>query len=317
MRPDTALAKDAGLALNARGAILTDAHMLTSNPDIYAVGDAVEITDFVTKQKGYIPLAGPANKQGRIAADNLCGIPSEYKQTQGSSVLKLFDMTIAMTGVNERTAKAAGLHYDRMYTYNQSHASYYPGGHGISMKVLYEKGTGRLLGAQLVGYDGVDKRCDVLAVAIRAGLTASDLTELELCYAPPFGSAKDPVNYAGYAIENVLTGKIKTFHWDGVASLPRDGSVTLLDVRTAAERANGCIDGFIGIPVDELREHIGELDPKKPIYVHCQSGLRSYIACRILAGYGFDCYNLTGGWRFYNLVVNEKKAADHPCYEPV
>ena len=296
---------------------IRDAHMLTSNPDIYAVGDAVEITDFVTKQKGYIPLAGPANKQGRIAADNLCGIPSEYKQTQGSSVLKLFDMTIAMTGVNERTAKAAGLHYDRMYTYNQSHASYYPGGHGISMKVLYEKGTGRLLGAQLVGYDGVDKRCDVLAVAIRAGLTASDLTELELCYAPPFGSAKDPVNYAGYAIENVLTGKIKTFHWDEVASLPRDGSVTLLDVRTAAERANGCIDGFIGIPVDELREHIGELDPKKPIYVHCQSGLRSYIACRILAGYGFDCYNLTGGWRFYNLVVNEKKAADHPCYEPV
>lgn len=317
VRPDTALAKDAGLALNARGAILTDAHMLTSNPDIYAVGDAVEITDFVTKQKGYIPLAGPANKQGRIAADNLCGIPSEYKQTQGSSVLKLFDMTIAMTGVNERTAKAAGLHYDRMYTYNQSHAPYYPGGHGISMKVIYEKGTGRLLGAQLVGYDGVDKRCDVLAVAIRAGLTASDLTELELCYAPPFGSAKDPVNYAGYAIENVLTGKIKTFHWDEVASLPRDGSVTLLDVRTAAERANGCIDGFIGIPVDELREHIGELDPKKPIYVHCQSGLRSYIACRILAGYGFDCYNLTGGWRFYNLVVNEKKAADHPCYEPV
>lgn len=317
VRPDTALAKDAGLALNARGAILTDAHMLTSNPDIYAVGDAVEITDFVTKQKGYIPLAGPANKQGRIAADNLCGIPSEYKQTQGSSVLKLFDMTIAMTGVNERTAKAAGLHYDRMYTYNQSHASYYPGGHGISMKVIYEKGTGRLLGAQLVGYDGVDKRCDVLAVAIRAGLTASDLSELELCYAPPFGSAKDPVNYAGYAIENVLTGKIKTFHWDEVASLPRDGSVTLLDVRTAAERANGCIDGFIGIPVDELREHIGELDPKKPIYVHCQSGLRSYIACRILAGYGFDCYNLTGGWRFYNLVVNEKKAADHPCYEPV
>lgn len=317
VRPDTALAKDTGLVLNARGAILTDAHMLTSNPDIYAVGDAVEITDFVTKQKGYIPLAGPANKQGRIAADNLCGIPSEYKQTQGSSVLKLFDMTIAMTGVNERTAKAAGLHYDRMYTYNQSHASYYPGGHGISMKVLYEKGTGRLLGAQLVGYDGVDKRCDVLAVAIRAGLTASDLTELELCYAPPFGSAKDPVNYAGYAIENVLTGKIKTFHWDEVASLPRDGSVTLLDVRTAAERANGCIDGFIGIPVDELREHIGELDPKKPIYVHCQSGLRSYIACRILAGYGFDCYNLTGGWRFYNLVVNEKKAADHPCYEPV
>ncbi len=317
VRPDTVLAREAGLALNQRGAILVNSHMLSSDPDIYAVGDAVEITDFVTRQKGYVPLAGPANKQGRIAADNICGIGSEYKDTQGSSVLKLFGMTIAMTGVNERTAKAAGLDYDKMYTYNQSHASYYPGGHGISMKVLYEKGTGRILGAQLVGYDGVDKRCDVLAVAIRAGLTASDLTELELCYAPPFGSAKDPVNYVGYAIENVLTGKIKTFHWDEAASLPRDGSVTLLDVRTPAERATGCIEGFIGIPVDELREHIGELDPAKPIYVHCQSGLRSYIACRILAGYGFTCYNLTGGWRFYNLVVNEKKAADHPCYEPV
>ena len=317
VRPDTALAKNAGLELNQRGAILVDSHMLTSDPDVYAVGDAVEITDFVTKQKGYVPLAGPANKQGRIAADNICGVPSEYKQTQGSSVLKLFDMTIAMTGVNERTAKAAGLDYDRMYTYNQSHASYYPGGHGISMKVLYEKGTGRLLGAQLIGYDGVDKRCDVLAVAIRAGMTASDLTELELCYAPPFGSAKDPVNYAGYAIENVLSGKVKTFHWDEVASLPRDGSVTLLDVRTPAEHANGAIEGFSFIPVDELREHIGELDPKKPIYVHCQSGLRSYIACRILAGYGFDCWNLTGGYRFYSLVVNEKKAMEHPCYNPI
>ena len=314
VRPDTVLAKQAGLELNARGAILVDSHMLTSNPDIYAVGDAVEVTDFVTKQKAYVPLAGPANKQGRIAADNICGIPSEYKQTQGSSVLKLFDMTIAMTGVNERAAKAAGLDYDKMYTFNQSHASYYPGAHGISMKVLYEKKTGRLLGAQLIGYDGVDKRCDVLAVAIRAGMTASDLTELELCYAPPFGSAKDPVNYAGYAIQNVLTGKIKAFHWDEVASLPRDGSVTLLDVRTPAERENGAIEGFTGIPVDELREHIGELDPKKPIYVHCQSGLRSYIACRILAGYGFDCWNLTGGYRFYSLVVKETKAMEHPCY---
>lgn len=315
VRPDTVLAKQAGLELNARGALLVDSHMLTSNPDIYAVGDAVEVTDFVTKQKAYVPLAGPANKQGRIAADNICGIPSEYKQTQGSSVLKLFDMTIAMTGVNERAAKAAGLDYDKMYTFNQSHASYYPGAHGISMKVLYEKKTGRLLGAQLIGYDGVDKRCDVLAVAIRAGMTASDLTELELCYAPPFGSAKDPVNYAGYAIENVRTGKIKAFHWDEVASLPRDGSVTLLDVRTPAERENGAIEGFIGIPVDELREHISELDPKKPIYVHCQSGLRSYIACRILAGYGFDCWNLTGGYRFYSLVVKEQKAMEHPCYE--
>ena len=316
VRPDTALAEKAGLSRNQRGAIVVDSRMRTSDENIYAVGDAVEITDFVTKQKGYVPLAGPANRQGRIAADNVCGIPSQYKDTQGSSVLKLFDMTVAVTGVNERAAKAAGLDYDKMYTYNQSHASYYPGAHGISMKVLYEKKTGRLLGAQLVGCDGVDKRCDVLATAIRAGMTAFDLTELELCYAPPFGSAKDPVNYAGFAIENVLTGKVKTFHWHDVAALPRDGSVTLLDVRTPTERAGGAIEGFQGIPLDELRQRVGELDPGKPVYIHCHSGLRSYLACRILTGLGFDCWNLTGGYRFYSLVVKEQKAADHGCYDP-
>ena len=316
VRPDTALAEKAGLSRNQRGAIVVDSRMRTSDENIYAVGDAVEITDFVTKQKGYVPLAGPANRQGRIAADNVFGIPSQYKDTQGSSVLKLFDMTVAVTGVNERAAKAAGLDYDKMYTYNQSHASYYPGAHGISMKVLYEKKTGRLLGAQLVGYDGVDKRCDVLATAIRAGMTAFDLTELELCYAPPFGSAKDPVNYAGFAIENVLTGKVKTFHWHDVAALPRDGSVTLLDVRTPTERAGGAIEGFQGIPLDELRQRVGELDPSKPVYIHCHSGLRSYLACRILTGLGFDCWNLTGGYRFYSLVVKEQKAADHGCYDP-
>lgn len=316
VRPDTALAEKAGLSRNQRGAIVVDSRMRTSDENIYAVGDAVEITDFVTKQKGYVPLAGPANRQGRIAADNVCGIPSQYKDTQGSSVLKLFDMTVAVTGVNERAAKAAGLDYDKMYTYNQSHASYYPGAHGISMKVLYEKKTGRLLGAQLVGCDGVDKRCDVLATAIRAGMTAFDLTELELCYAPPFGSAKDPVNYAGFAIENVLTGKVKTFHWHDVAALPRDGSVTLLDVRTPTERAGGAIEGFQGIPLDELRQRVGELDPSKPVYIHCHSGLRSYLACRILTGLGFDCWNLTGGYRFYSLVVKEQKAADHGCYDP-
>lgn len=316
VRPDTALAEKAGLSRNQRGAIVVDSRMRTSDENIYAVGDAVEITDFVTKQKGYVPLAGPANRQGRIAADNVCGIPSQYKDTQGSSVLKLFDMTVAVTGVNERAAKAAGLDYDKMYTYNQSHASYYPGAHGISMKVLYEKKTGRLLGAQLVGCDGVDKRCDVLATAIRAGMTAFDLTELELCYAPPFGSAKDPVNYAGFAIENVLTGKVKTFHWHDVAALPRDGSVTLLDVRTPTERAGGAIEGFQGVPLDELRQRVGELDPGKPVYIHCHSGLRSYLACRILTGLGFDCWNLTGGYRFYSLVVKEQKAADHGCYDP-
>lgn len=305
VKPDTALAEQAGLALNQRGAVLTDDHMRTGDPDIYAVGDAVEVNDFVTGQKAYIPLAGPANKQGRIAADNICGFASSYKGTQGSSVLKIFDMTVAATGINERTAQALGLNYDKMFTASASHASYYPGSTVMPMKTIYEKGTGKILGVQIVGFDGVDKRCDVMATAIRAGLTASDLTELELCYAPPYGSAKDPVNFVGYAIENVLTGKIKTFHWHEVASLPRDGSVTLLDVRTPQEYAQDHIDGFINIPVDELRDRIGELDPAKPAYVHCLSGVRSYIACRILMGHGFDCYNLSGGWKIYSTAVKE------------
>lgn len=317
VRPDTALAKDAGLELNKRGAIVVNEHMLTSDPDIYAVGDAVEVTDFVTGEKAYIPLAGPANKQGRIAADNICGIPTTYKNTLGSAVLKIFDMTVATTGVNERTAKAAGLDYDKVYTYSNSHASYYPGSTGMSIKTLYEKGTGKILGAQIVGFDGVDKRCDVLATAIRAGMTAKDLTELELCYAPPFGSAKDPVNFVGYVIENTLAGRVKNFFWDDVAKLPRDGSVTLLDVRTDLERENGqYIEGFIHIPVDELRARAGELDKSKPVYIHCRTGLRSYVACCMLAGMGFDCYNLSGGWRLYESILSETKSPEHGCYDP-
>ena len=317
VRPDTALAKDAGLELNKRGAIVVNEHMLTSDPDIYAVGDAVEVTDFVTGEKAYIPLAGPANKQGRIAADNICGIPTTYKNTLGSAVLKIFDMTVATTGVNERAAKAAGLDYDKVYTYSNSHASYYPGSTGMSIKTLYEKGTGKILGAQIVGFDGVDKRCDVLATAIRAGMTAKDLTELELCYAPPFGSAKDPVNFVGYVIENTLAGRVKNFFWDDVAKLPRDGSVTLLDVRTDLERENGQhIEGFIHIPVDELRARAGELDKSKPVYIHCRTGLRSYVACCMLAGMGFDCYNLSGGWRLYESILSETKSPEHGCYDP-
>ena len=314
--PDTALARAAGLALGVRGSIAVNDRMQTSDQDIYAVGDAVEIQDFVTGKAGYVPLAGPANKQGRIAADNICGIRSRYKGTQGSSVLKIFDMTVAMTGINERTAQEAWLDYDKSFTFSQSHASYYPGAHGMSIKTLYEKGSGRILGAQIVGYDGVDKRIDVLATAIRAQMTAFDLTELELCYAPPFGSAKDPVNFVGYAIENILTGKVKTFHWHDIAHLPKDGSVTLLDVRTPTERAAGHIEGFIHIPLDELRDRVDELDRNKPVYIHCHSGLRSYLACRMLSGLGFDCYNLSGGWRLYECVVNDRRAVEHGCYDP-
>ena len=302
VRPDSALAQSAGLVCNDKGAVRVDDHMRTSEQDIYAVGDVVEITDFATGNPGYVPLAGPANKQGRIAADNICGLDSAYKGTQGSSVLKLFDRTIACTGLNERAAKAAGLRCDKMYTFSPSHASYYPGADNISVKVVFEQPTGRILGAQLVGGDGVDKRCDILATAIRAGMTAADLTELELCYAPPFSSAKDPVNMAGYAIENVLTGKVKQYHWHDVDSLPRDGSVTLLDVRTPGEFRAGHMDGVVHIPLDALRERIAELDAAVPVYVNCQSGLRSYIACRILAQKGFDCFNLSGGYRLYQSV---------------
>ncbi|MDR0491880.1 MAG: FAD-dependent oxidoreductase, partial [Oscillospiraceae bacterium] len=258
--PETGLASAAGLEVNKRGAIIVDETMLTSDENIYAVGDAVEITEFVTGQSGYIPLAGPANRQGRIVADNICGIGSKYKGTQGSAVMKIFDMTVAVTGVTEAAAKAKGLNYDKVFTYSASHAGYYPGGSEMSIKTVFDKTDGRILGAQIVGYDGVDKRCNVLAAAIRAGMKASDLTEMELCYAPPFSSAKDPVNFVGFVIENCLTGKVKQFHWHDVDALPRDGSVTLLDVRTPGEYASGNITGFINIEVDSLREQIGALD---------------------------------------------------------
>ncbi len=314
VRPEVALARQAGLELTERGAIVTDSHMRTSAPDIYAVGDAVQVRDFVTGDSAYVPLAGPANKQGRIAADNICGIPSEYAGTQGSAVVKLFDMTVAVTGMNERTVKAKGIEYDKTYTYSASHAGYYPGARNLSVKVLWDRNTLRLLGAQIVGFEGVDKRMDVLATAIRLGAKVTDLKELELVYAPPFGSAKDPVNMAGYVAENVVTGRLKQFFWDQVNDLPRDGSVTLLDVRMPGEVAAGRIEGFRSIPLDELRGRLDELPKDKPIYVHCHSGLRSYLACCILRGNGFDCYNLAGGWRLYASAVRAQKATDFPCY---
>ncbi|NLK40050.1 MAG: FAD-dependent oxidoreductase [Clostridiales bacterium] len=307
VRPDTELAKKAGIPCNERGAILVNERMETQIPDIYAVGDAVEVTDFVTGNKTMIPLAGPANKQGRIAADNICGYPSVYTGTQGSAILKIFEMTVASTGINERTACAAGIDYDKIYIYSPSHATYYPGATMMSVKVLFERKTGRILGAQIVGFEGVDKRCDLLAAVIRLKGTAYDLTKLELCYAPPFGSAKDPVNIAGFVIENILTGKVKNFHWQDIQALPEDGSVTLLDVRTPEEVALGAIDRFVNIPLDSLRQRISELDRSKPVYVHCHSGQRSYIACRILAGHGFKAYNLSGGYRLYRLMAKEER----------
>ena len=313
--PDTALAKEAGLELGLKGSIVVNDRMETSAPDIYAVGDAVQVKHYVTGQDAVISLAGPANKQGRIAADNICGGDSRYPGSQGSSVIKVFDLTAAATGVNETNAKKAGLDVDTVVLSPMSHAGYYPGGKVMTMKVVFEKETYRLLGAQIVGYEGVDKRIDVLATAIHAGLTAIKLKELDLAYAPPYSSAKDPVNMAGFMVENLAKGIVKQFRIEDVSSLPRDGSVTLLDTRTAEEFACGHMDGFVNIPVDELRERLGELDKDKPAYVICQSGLRSYIACRILAGNGFDCYNFSGGFRFYDAVVNDRRLIESaaPC----
>ena len=303
--PETALAKAAGLAVGIRGSIVVNNRMETSVPDIYAVGDAVQIKNFVTNTDTLISLAVPANKQGRIAADNICGGDSHYTGGQGSSIIKIFDMTAAATGINEKTAKALGIDTDKVILSPMNHAGYYPGGELMTMKVLFEKETYRILGAQIIGFQGVDKRIDVLATAIRARMKAHQLIDLDLAYAPPYSSAKDPVNMAGYIVENIKNGVVKQWYYEDVEKLPRDGSVTLLDVRTPAEYARGHVEGFVNIPVDELREHIDELEKTKPVYVICQSGLRSYIACRILTGNGFDAYNFAGGFRFYDAVRND------------
>ena len=313
--PDSSLAKQAGLELGVKGSIAVNDRMETSASDIYAVGDAVQVRHFVTGEDAVIALAGPANKQGRIAADNICGGDSHYRGSLGTSIIKIFDMTVAGTGLTEKAAAAAGLSYESVVLSPSSHAGYYPGAKVMTMKVVYEKESLRLLGAQIVGAEGVDKRIDVLATAIHAGIRADKLKDLDLAYAPPFSSAKDPVNMAGFMIENIAEGLVKQYHWDQVEKLPRDGSVTLLDTRTPGEYAAGHIEGYINIPVDELRERIGELDAAKPVYVICQSGIRSYIASRILTQNGFDAYNFSGGYRFYAAVIKEKQTGEcaYPC----
>ena len=304
--PDTALAKEAGLELGIKGSIIVNDRMETSIPDIYAAGDAVQVKHYVTGEDALISLAGPANKQGRIIADNICGGDSRYRGSQGSSVVKVFDMTAAATGINETNARKAGLDVDKVILSPMSHAGYYPGGRLMTMKVVFEKETYRLLGAQIIGYEGVDKRIDVLATAIHAGLKATQLKDLDLAYAPPYSSAKDPVNMAGFMIDNIAGGVLRQWHLEDLEGLPRDGSVTLLDTRTPWEYAGGHIDGFVNIPVDELRERLSEIAADKPVYVICQSGLRSYIASRILENAGYEAYNFSGGYRFYAAVTEDR-----------
>lgn len=304
--PDTYLAKEAGLKLGIKGSIVVNDRMETSIPDIYAAGDAVQVKQYVTGQDALISLAGPANKQGRIIADNICGGDSRYTGSQGSSVIKVFDMTAATTGINETNARKAGLDVDTVILSPMSHAGYYPGGKVMTMKVVFEKETYHLLGAKIVGYEGVDKRIDVLAAAIHGKMKATELKDLDLAYAPPYSSAKDPVNMAGFMIDNISKGILKQWHLEDIDPLPRDGSVTLLDVRTVREFGNGHIEGFINIPVDELRERLDEIEKDKPVYVICQSGLRSYIGTRILEGNGYTAYNFAGGFRFYDAVMHDR-----------
>ncbi len=308
--PDTSLAREAGLELGIKGSIVVNDRMETSVPDIYAVGDAVQVKHYVTGEDALISLAGPANKQGRIAADNICGGDSHYLGSQGSSVIKVFDITAATTGINEANARKAGVDADKVILSPMSHAGYYPGGRLMTMKIIFEKNTYRLLGAQIIGYEGVDKRIDVLSTAIHAGMSAIQLKDLDLAYAPPYSSAKDPVNMAGFMVENIAAGILKQFHMEDIAELPRDGSITLLDVRTEWEYRRGHIESFVNIPVDELRERLDEIEKEKPVYVICQSGLRSYIACRILNGYGIEAYNFSGGFRFYEAAAQDRSLAE-------
>ncbi|HIZ03231.1 MAG TPA: FAD-dependent oxidoreductase [Candidatus Borkfalkia avistercoris] len=314
--PETELAEKAGLALGVRGAVLVDAHMRTSDPDIYAVGDAVQVKNYVTGKDSLVPLAGPANKQGRIAADNIAGVASVYKGAQGSSVMKLFELTAASTGLSERAAREAGYAADSALLFSPDHATYYPGAKNMTLKVVFDRTDGRILGAQAVGFGGTEKRIDVLATAIRAGFTAEDLTELDLCYAPPYSSAKDPVNMAGYVIGNILNGVVCQHTWKDVEKLAKDENALFLDVQTRGEYEAAHLAGAVNIPVDELRARMGELDKSKTVYVNCYSGLRSYIACRMLSANGYRCSNLAGGIRFYKVVAEGgvyDEASRHLC----
>jgi NADPH-dependent 2,4-dienoyl-CoA reductase/sulfur reductase-like enzyme/peroxiredoxin family protein/rhodanese-related sulfurtransferase/TusA-related sulfurtransferase len=301
VKPEVKLARDAGLEIGESGGIAVDDHMRTSDPGIYAVGDAVEVTHTVSGGKVAIPLAGPANRQGRIAADNILGRDSAYRGSQGTAICKVFDLAVALTGLNERQLKQSGRSYEKVYVHPANHAGYYPGASQISLKLLFDPEDGAILGGQAVGVDSVDKRIDVLATAMRAGMTVEDLEHLELCYAPPYGSAKDPVNYAGFVAANFMRGDMPLCHVEDVVD-PEDDQV-LLDVRTYSEVEAGTIPGAQNIPVDELRDRLGELPSDKEILAFCQVGLRGYVAARTLMQNGFRVRNLTGGYKTYRNAV--------------
>lgn len=313
IKPETKIGADAGLQISPHGGILVDEYLKTSNPDIYAVGDVIEVNDFVTGVQTLIPLAGPANKQGRIAANNINGSNEKYIGTQGTAIVKVFDLTVAITGNNEKGLKRKDISYEKSFTHSPSHAGYYPGAIPMAIKLLFSKPDGKILGAQIIGYEGADKRMDVIATAMRAGMTVHDLEELELAYAPMYSSAKDPVNIAGFTAANILKGDHPVFHWDEVALLDRNKTF-LLDVRNSGEFRQGTISGAVNIPVDSLRERLAEVPADKEIYLLCQIGLRGYIATRILLQHGYTrVKNLSGGYKTYQLAI--QKQANEDIYE--
>jgi len=306
VRPDTKLASNAGLTIGKTGGILVDEYMQTSNSDIYAVGDAVEIKNFISGNPQVVPLAGPANKQGRIAADNICGNKEKYIGTQGTSIVKVFDLTVAVTGNNEKLLQQNNVKYEKSFTHSAPHATYYPGGVPMSIKILFAKDSGKILGAQIVGYEGTDKRIDVIATAIRAGMTVYDLEELELAYAPPFSSAKDPVNIAGFVASNILKETTNIFHWDEIKNVDMKNTL-LLDVREPIEFELGTIPGSVNIPLDKIRQRLGEIPKDKQILVFCQVGQRGYLASRILMQNGYkNVRNLSGGYKTYQFASEKK-----------
>ncbi|MCC8253241.1 FAD-dependent oxidoreductase [Vibrio campbellii] len=301
VRPETKLAQEAGLQIGSLGGIYTNEYMQSSDPSIYAVGDAVEEKDFVTGEQTLVPLAGPANRQGRMAADNMLGRQETYQGTQGTAICKIFDLAVASTGKNEKQLKRDNITYEKVYVHTASHASYYPGAETVSFKMLFDPATGKILGAQAVGKDGVDKRIDVMAVAQRAGMTVEQLQHLELTYAPPYGSAKDVINQAAFVANNIIKGDATAIHFDEIDNLSENQ--VLLDVRNPGELESvGFIEGAINIPVDQLRQRMNELPKDKEIVIYCQVGLRGNVAYRQLVNSGFKARNLLGGYRTYKFA---------------
>lgn len=301
VRPENTLAKMAGLSVGEKGGIQVDRTMKTSQPNIWAVGDAIEVKDFVTGAAAQIPLAGPANRQGRIAADNILGLASEYKDTQGTGICKVFELSAASTGASEKMLTSQGMAFEKIYVHGADHAGYYPGATQINLKLLFDPQSGRVLGAQAVGPKGVDKRIDVLATAIRGGMTVFDLEEFELCYAPPFGSAKDVINQAGFVASNVCRGEHAICHAEDIPEFSED--MVMLDVRNPTEiSVLGTIEKSLNIPVNALRDNLDRLPKDKTLVVYCAVGLRGYVAYRMLTNLGYKVKNMTGGYTTYQMV---------------